>query len=418
MRILVLGLNFYPESVGIGVYTHDMCRYFHEAGNEVEVITGFPFYPELKKHPRYVGRHFMTEMVDGIEVRRCLTHVPREWSTAGRIRHEMSFAISATIRLLTVRRPDILVVVSPAFAPAVMGGFTARMRGVPFAVHVQDLQPDAAIELGLIKNERLAKTLWRAERWLYRNATAVSVLDDTMRRRLLAKGVPADKVAVFPNWVDLTADVPRGDAMRFRARYQLGHRFLVVYSGSMGVKHGLEQILSVARLAESDPNVLFILIGDGAVRGALERQASRLALRNVKFLPLQPVDRFPDVLAATDVAFIPQRPEVSNLVVPSKLLRLLACGSPVVAAADEASGLARLVRDSGGGVVVPPASAHAAWSAIHQIKEDEARRLQMAQRGQRYVGQRFSRERVLGNYLTLLWQVVGRSAAVAETPKS
>lgn len=416
MRIGVVGLNFYPERVGIGVYTHDMCRFFVEAGHTVWAVTGFPFYPELRPQAAsYTGRWFLTERLHGITVHRCYARVPRRWNVRGRIALELSFAVSALARLATLRRPDVLVVVSPPFAPAVLACVTARARRVPVATHIQDLQPDAAAELGMLRNHPLLRALYAAERLLYSSSTVVTALDETMQARIVEKGVPAEMVEVFPNWVDVELGERRNSANAFRAQHHFGDLFLVVYSGSMGVKQGLDLIVKVAALAVEDPSVRFVLIGDGPARMDLEREAREHSLLNITFLPLQPLERFHEVIAASDISLIPQRPEVRDLVMPSKVLRLMAGGCPVVAAAHADSSLARVLRQSGAGQVVTRHDPAAVWSAIRLLKASPEERSAMGTQGRRYVEEHFGRSAVLGRYLGLLEETA--RGGVARSPR-
>jgi colanic acid biosynthesis glycosyl transferase WcaI len=410
LRLTVVGLNFHPEQVGIGVYTTDMCRFIAKRGHDVTVVTGFPFYPEMRAHERYRGRRAFTEVIDGMTVHRCWTVVPRTWTGAARIRQELVFSAAAAARLATLRRPDVLVAVAPLLGAAVAAGVISRVRGVPLAVHVQDLQVDAAAGLGIVRNRLLLRALERAERWLYGTADAVTALDEPMRARILAKGVPADRVGVFPNWVDHAPAPDPAGAAAFRAEHGLEDRFLVVYSGSMGVKHGLRLVLDVAAGAD-DPGVRFLLIGDGVERPHLEREARVRGLNNVTFLPLQPLARMPAVLSATDLSLIPQRPEVRDRVVPSKLLRVLAGGVPILAATHADSGLAEVVRASGAGEVVAPGDAAGVWQAVRELKRCPERRREMARLGQAYAARTFGREAVLSAYVDRLEALARREPA-------
>jgi len=413
MRIGVVGVNFHPERVGIGVYTHDMCRFFAEAGHRVSVITGFPFYPELRPDPQYAGRWFLTEHVDGITVCRCFTYVPKRWSVAGRILHELSFLVSALPRLLALPKQDVLVVVSPPFLPAVLSTLVARFRGIPVAVHIQDLQPDAASNLGMLRNRFVLRRLYHAEHELYRRAALVSALDESMCARIVNKGIAAQKVVTFPNWVDVNFTPVSDRGAPFRMQNGFGEQFLVVYSGSMGLKQGLELMLEVAALAGQDSDVRFVLMGDGAARRHLEAVAHARGLTNVTFLPLQPLEMFGAAVAASDISFIPQRPEVRDLVVPSKVLRILANGSPIVAAAHPESGLAQLVRQSGAGVVVSRDDPSVMWDVIRELRSNPARRMGMGERGRAYAAEHFDRRMVLGDYLRRLGDVALRNDRVA-----
>ncbi len=397
LRIAVVGINFHPEQVGIGVYTHDMCRYFAEAGHDVVAVTGFPFYPDLRPHAGYAGRWFMDERIDGITVRRCYTYIPGDWKPRSRVLHELSFALSSLPRLALMRRPDVLIAVLPPLGTAVLAGVIARCRGIPFLLHVQDLQTAAAAELGLIRRPWLLRALRAAERAVVRRARLVSTLDEGMRDRIVRLGAPPERVAIFPNWIDVDAMHPV-DPDGFRRTHGLDGKFLVVYAGTMGLKHGLEHVIDVAGAAD-DATVQFVLIGDGPVRPRLESETLARGLRNVSFLPLQPLERFPSVIAASDLSIVPQRPEVRDLVAPSKLLRIMAGGSPVVAVAHPESGVAKMVDASGGGVVIGNGSPAATWAAIRELKAAPDRRACMGAAGRRHIARHYGRRLVLGRYL-------------------
>jgi colanic acid biosynthesis glycosyl transferase WcaI len=404
MRICVYGMNFHPEEVGIGVYTYDMCRFFREAGHEVEVVTSQPFYPTRPAD----GGTARREVFEGMTIRRYRGLQLGHWRAWSRILHEVTFAMVSAPGLLRMRRPDVVVAVSPGFVPAVTGVWLATLRGIPTVVHVQDLQLDAAGALRMINSRFVLRVLSLAERSMYRRATVVSTLDTHMRDRLLERGATQTQAVVFPNWVDEVEEGEHGGP-RFRAQHGLGTDFAVVYSGSMGAKHGLEFILEVAREGRHDRSTRFVLIGEGGQRDRLEKLAVEMQLTNVMFLPLQPRSEFSAVTAAGDLFLIPQRPVVGNLVVPSKLLRILAAGRPIVAAAQDGGGLATAVRESGAGVVVPFSDPAAAWRAIERLKADAEERRRMGRAGRAYVFERFGRQRVLTEYLEVLRRI-GRQA--------
>jgi colanic acid biosynthesis glycosyl transferase WcaI len=407
MRIGVIGLNFHPEQVGIGVYTHDMCRYFVQCGHDVTAIVGFPAYPSSTIRPEYRHRYFMTEQIDGITVKRCHSTVPRDGRSTGRIVQEVSFGVSSALRLAGLTRPSVVIAVLPPFAAACVAAAVCRFRSIPFVIHVQDLQADVAVELGLLSRGPLPAMVSALQKWLFRQAESISTLDERMRDRIRRQGVSGPRITVFPNWVDVDMRPnPRGvDAIR--REHGLEGKLVVLYAGSMGVKHGLDLILDLAGVARADRRVQFVLTGDGILRERLAKRVASEGLVNVTLLPIQPIERFRDLVAASDLALIPQRSEVRDLVVPSKPLRLLAAGRAIVAVADSTSGLARLVRESGAGLVLDCADLQAIWNALCLLLEDEGARVQMGDRGRRYAADRFSRDRVLGGYLGELEALVG-----------
>ena len=270
-----------------------------------------------------------------------------------------------------------------------------------------DLQPDAAVDLGMIRAGRLVRLLYRVERLAYQHAALVSTLTPAMRSRIVAKGIPAEKVALFSDWADPTLfDLPLAGAPRdVRQALGLDGRLLVVHAGNMGVKQGLEVVLGAA--AGADPDVTWVLVGDGAVRPALEREAAARGLRSVRFLPLQPEARFQELLATTDIALVTQQRTVADIVFPSKVLTLLAAGRPTVASVGASSEVARVVREAGAGLVVPPEDPAALRDAVLRLRDDPDARARMGAAGRAYARTHWDRARILPAMEARLSEVAG-----------
>lgn len=234
--------------------------------------------------------------------------------------------------------------------------------------HVEDLQPDAALDLGMLQPGRVAKALYRIEAAAYRNAALVSTLTETMRQRIVAKGIPPEKVTLFSGWVDpqlfLISPVTGSPAPR---------ELVVAHFGNMGVKQGLDVVLDAARITADNRQIRYLLVGDGAARPALEAQAASMGLTNLQILPLQPQERFLELLAGAGVCLVTQQANVADIVFPSKVLTLLAAGRPVVASVSAASEVARVVVEAGAGRVVRPEDAGQLASAIVELWQSPAR---------------------------------------------
>jgi colanic acid biosynthesis glycosyl transferase WcaI len=419
MRILVLGINYWPEDTGIAVFNAGRCEFLASRGHDVTICTGFPYYPYWRVPATYRGRVFATETHNGVTVLRSYVYVPRRITSAARVLHEASFIASATLRAIGSRRPDLLLTVSPPLGLAVTSGLLSRTWGVPYVFHVPDLQPDAALDLGMLPAGRLTQWLYGVERFAYRNAALVSTLTGAMQERIVAKGVPRRKVTRFPDWADPACfEVPRsGGAAAFRRTFGYGDRFLVVHAGNMGVKQGLDVVLDAAHLSRDRPEILYLLVGDGAMRRPLEIRARTMGLDNVRFLPLQPRDVFLDLLAAADVCLVTQQKVVADVVFPSKMLTLFAAGRCVLASVRDTSEVARVVREAGAGGVVQPENARALSDAIVAVRADGAARRMMARNARAYARAHWSRERILRGMEAALAGVVrggGASVPMAE----
>ena len=397
MRILVLGINYWPEETGIAVFNTGRCEYLAAQGHQVTMCTGFPYYPQWRVPEEYRRKLFAREGRHGVTILRSYLYVPRRVTSVRRVLHEASFIASSCLRALGERKPDLLFVVSPPLGLAVTAVLLSRLWKIPYIFHVADLQPDAAVDLGMLPAGRLTRFLYAVERLAYRRAALVSTLTEAMRRRIVSKGIPQEKVTLFSDWVDPPCfAVPlRGDGEVFRRAFGLGERFLVLHAGNMGVKQGLEVVLGAAKQSRDHPELTYLLVGDGAVRSTLEAQARALGLANVRFLPLQPREVFLHMLAAADICLVTQQRAVADIVFPSKVLTLLAAGCPVVASLNPGSGVARVVTDAGAGVVVAPEDPRALLEAILALWRDLEGLRVMGQRGRAYARERWDRGQIL-----------------------
>jgi colanic acid biosynthesis glycosyl transferase WcaI len=385
MRISVLGINFFPESIGIGLYTTEMCEYLRDVGHEVAVFTAFPYYPEWKIQQKYEGKLFLIENREGIIIKRSYVYVPRKVTTITRILHELSFIVSSFLNLLFSKRPEIIIVVSPPLLLGILAYVIGKLKRAPFVFHIQDLQPDAAVGLGMIKRSKFVGLLYKIERFIYKKACLVSVISDGMRERVISKGVPEGKVVVFPNWVDTDFIKPLQRQNGFRQRYGLGDKFIVLYAGSIGVKQGLEILLNVADSLRDLQDILFLIVGDGICKGALVKRAAELHLPNVKFLPVQPREFLPEMLSAADISLAIQQTTVTDFVMPSKLLGLFASGRPIIVSAHKESELSKVVKQANCAIIVKPEEPDQFKDAIFELYSDSDKREILGKNGREYI---------------------------------
>ena len=328
MKILIYGINYAPELTGIGKYSGEMGAFFAAAGHEVEVITAPPYYPHWAVDEAYRGRGWHREEREGVTVLRCPLYVPGEVTGARRIVHELSFLLSSLRWWIPryFRRYDVILVVSPPFHLGFPALLHKWLRGSRVVNHIQDLQVDAARDLKIIRNRALLRLLEGAERFLLRRMTRVSTISSGMRDKIIAKGVPADRLLMFRNWVDgkTVRPVAREDSLRGEWGYGPADK-VVLYAGNLGEKQGLPNVLDLAaRLRDRRPDVRFVIVGEGGTKEALVRRAAAEALTNVRFLPLQPLDKLAASLGSADAHLILQLRGAADLVMPSKLTNILA----------------------------------------------------------------------------------------------
>lgn len=407
MKVILWGINYRPESTGIAPFNAELAEYLAGAEHEVEVVTGFAYYPQWRKAPTD-RRLYRTDEINGIKVHRCAQYVPARVTTLRRMWHELSFGISSLLRVLFLPRADVYFVVSPPLFLGFCAWLAMLVKRSPYVFHVQDLQPGAAVGLGMVKGRTFIRLLYALESFAYRHAAAVSGISDGMMEEFRRKGVPARKRIYFPNWLRSTAAkaAPGG----FRARFDVpADHLLAVYSGNLGRKQGIDILLEAAERLQHNtavgpaaPVTIFIA-GAGAEREALADRVARLNLSNLRLLPLLSDEDYAMMLADADVGLITQASGTGQFFFPSKLLSLLQAGVPVATVADEDSELARAVGEGGFGVNVRPGQAEELAAALRRLGADALWLAQLAQHT-RWVD-RFSPALVLPHYAQALEQV-------------
>lgn len=361
MRILLYGLNFAPELTSTGRYTGEMANWLATQGHELRVVTSPPYYPSWRiRHP-YSGVRYTTEQAGGLTVYRSPLYVPRVLRTANRMLHLLSFALSSIPNLARscLWRPDAIILVVPTMLCTPQAALFARLTGALSVLHVQDFEFDALFGLGMARGRRIQRALAFIERFFLRRFDLVSTISTGMLARAKAKGVAGGRLRLFPNWSDVERfeQAAPDSALLRRLGVAVGHR-VVLYSGNLGEKQGLDGILDSAENFTGSSQITFLIVGDGAGRQRLIEAARSRALTNVVFAPLQPAELFPALLASADCHLIVQRRGVADAVMPSKLTNILAAGGNAVITAEPDTSLGQLCADYPGiATLVAPESA-------------------------------------------------------------
>jgi colanic acid biosynthesis glycosyl transferase WcaI len=395
MKVLILSINYWPEVTGIGAFTTYRAEHLAAAGHDVEVCTAFPYYPAWNVPAPYAGKLAMSEKRNGVRIVRSYIYVPNPVTAVKRVVHEASFIASSTFRALARRRPDVLLVVSPPLGLAAAAILLSRLWRIPYVFDVEDLQPDAAGDLGMLPAWAV-KVLYRVEEVAYSYARLVTTLTPSMRKKIIAKGVPGDKVELLePRMDDSLADLMPEEGTAFREHYNLGEKFLVTHSGNMGVKQGLDVVLNAARLLRGDNSMLFLFVGNGADCDRIRRRAVEMRLDNVRFLPLLDQIDFRGLLAASGVCLVTQQHSASEIAFPSKIVTYLAAGRPIVASVNPDCEVARVIQESGAGRVVDAEEPEALSFALQELRSEDLSKF--GENAREYANLRWSSVRVLGH---------------------
>jgi len=406
VRILIYGINYTPELTGIGKYTGEMASWLAQRGHEVRVVTAPPYYPAWSIREDYRGKLYRTEKIPGEPiVYRTPLYVPKKPTGFKRVAHLFSFMLGSLPIMLRqcFWNPDVVFTVEPTFFGAPLALLVAQATGAVSWLHVQDFEIDAAFDLGLLPAEGPIHSLALSlERAFTRAFTQVSSISNKMVERAETKGVAADCITLFPNWVDIDSVHPKDPAAPnlFRRELGLEGKTILLYSGNMGAKQGLELLAPLAASFENNPSIHFLFCGDGAFRPTLESLVSGHS--NVTLLPLQPLDRLNDLLNAADVHLLPQRAGAADLVMPSKLTGMLSSGRPIIATADPGTQVARVVAgDSAAqscGLVVPAEEPAALHTAVERLIADPALRAQLGANARCYAVRHLGRQQVLEQF--------------------
>jgi len=422
LKILIYGLNYAPELTGIGKYSGEMASWLAARGHQVRVVTAPPYYPAWAIRADYKNA-YATERVPGeppgaqITVFRCPLYVPARPSGLKRMAHLFSFMLSSIPVMLRQVwwQPDLVFTVEPTFFGAPLALLVAKASGAASWLHVQDFEVDAAFDLGLLPAQGPIHALALGlEKFFTRAFTRVSSISTKMLERALTKGIPAEHAILFPNWVDVDSIHPQPltEPNTFRAELGLpstgpSQKIILLYSGNMGAKQGLELLAPLASAfapggTHADPRVHFLFCGDGAFRPQLEILVA--GRPNVTLLPLQPLSRLNDLLNAADIHLLPQRAGAADLVMPSKLTGMLSSGRPVIATADPGTQVAQVVSGQGliphpaCGLVVPAEEEAALHAAAARLIADPNLRATFGTAARHYAVQHLGKQQVLEQF--------------------
>lgn len=391
--MLVLGLNYAPETTGIAPYTARMAEGL-TALADVTVLTTPPHYPQWRVDPDHRGWTTRSRSA-GVDVTRLRHYVPHNPRGVTRILSELSFTGRVLPRLHHLPRPDAVVVVSPGLVPAAAGVRWAVRRGIPVGVVVQDIYSFAVDTVSDVGRGAgwLKGRVRRTEAAMIASATGVLTIHDRMAEALSQLGpVPRERITVVRNWTHV--DPPRDPAALRAALGWPEDRRVLLHAGNMGAKQNLDVLVEVARLAEQcDQPLDVVLMGDGVERRRLEQVAA--GLERISFLDGVPEADFTSVLAAADVLCVSERPGLQEMCAPSKLTSYLVSGRPVVAATAPDSAAADDLRASGAGVVVTPDDPMALLEAALRLAGPET---DLGTRGPAYAAAHLGEQQALDGY--------------------
>lgn len=415
-RILILTLVFAPDGVSTATIMTELAQGLNKLGHDLIVVTTTPHYNRdldalayqpLK--PKWGQLLFQSEF-RGINVYHARVQAKGK-RVISRLIDYLRFHIISTLaawRLGGMYR--VVLAPSPPLTIGLSAMMLAFVRGVPFVYNVQEVYPDIAISLGILKNRIVIWALERLEQIIYARAEAVVVISEGFRRRLIAKGVPNQKLHVIPNFVDVGFIQPGDRHNDFSQQQRLDQRFVVLYAGNIGLTQDFETVIAAAKQLADISEICFLIVGDGARREWLVKEVKESAIPNVLILPYQPHSTVPLMYASSDICLVPMLRGTTLGTFPSKIYTIMAAGRPAIVAADPDSELAWVVGESKCGVVVPPGDQAALAEAIRSAYNNRGTLGEMGINGREYAVKNHSPEAVARRYHKLLLAVTRRKA--------
>lgn len=408
-KVVVLGINYAPEMTGIGKYTGEFCEFMTTEGYNVQVVTGHPYYPAWKGIGKTNSNWFCSENISGVSVWRCPLFIPNPKKTIQRILQDISFFLSSfiavTLLLFKRHKADLFFVVSPS----VLNGLTGLWYkfwhpGVKLVYHVQDLQIDAASELGMIRKKKLLSFLKKTELLIMRNADVVSTISEGMVKKIQAKSKDIKSPVLFPNWANNEKLFPCTPDHLFYQRYGLpADKRIVLYSGSIGEKQGLDIILdSAIAVGQQTDDIHFVISGTGPYFHILQTKSVDAGLKNLQFLPLLDIEDYNQLLNAAWLHLVIQKEVAADLLMPSKITSIVAAGGAVVVTASVNTSLYNLIHQHEFGWTIAPDHPEALTKKIIQLNTDNILIEKAKTNALNYAGQYIRKDKVINSFLSAL----------------
>ncbi|MDX2097747.1 MAG: glycosyltransferase family 4 protein [Leptolyngbyaceae cyanobacterium bins.59] len=401
MRILIYSYNYHPEPIGIAPLMTELAEGLVKRGHEVRVVTGMPNYPQRQIYEGYRGKFYLKEERNGVSIQRSYVWVRPKPGLLDRLLLEASFIFTSIFPAFKGWRPDVVLLTAPPLPASLPAALLGWVHSCPIVLNLQDILPDAAIHVGLLRNKVIIRAFEILEKIAYRTATKISVITDGFTENLTQKKVPAEKIVCIPNWVDVNFVRPMPKENAFRAEHKLEGKFVVMYSGNIALTQGLETVVRAAAYLSHILEIVFVIVGEAEALENLRAYCERFKADNVLLLPFAPREKLPEMLAAADVGLIVQKSNVISFNMPSKTQILLASGRPIVASVPENGTAARAVLQSGGGIVVKPEEDRALAYAVLDLYANPTKADMLGEKGRLYAEENYSFEKAISQYETL-----------------
>ncbi|NET00577.1 MAG: glycosyltransferase family 4 protein [Sphaerospermopsis sp. SIO1G2] len=418
MRILIYSYNYHPEPIGIAPLMTELAEGLVKRGHKVRVVTAMPNYPERQIYQEYRGKFYVNENINGVNIQRSFVWIRPQPNLIDRILLDASFVFTSFLPAFMGEHPDIIILTSPSLPVCIPATLLGWLRNCPVVLNLQDILPEAAIHVGLLKNKLLIKIFTALEKFAYAKATKISVIADGFVDNLLSKGVPEEKIVQISNWVDIDFITPsQKEDNPFRITHKLNGKFVVLYSGNIALTQGLETVIKAAAQLREITDIAFVIVGEAKGLQRLQQNCLELGADNVLLLPFQPRQKLPQMLAAADVGLVVQKKNVISFNMPSKIQVLLASGRAILGSVPDNGTAAKAIQKSGGGIIVPPEDPQALATEILNLYKNPDQVKNFGENSRKYAVEEYAFDHALNAYEVLCNSLTANGNAINTVAK-
>jgi len=412
----MLSLVFGPDTVSTANMMTDLARGLQEHGHEVTVLTSMPHYnptESVMANPAYRARlpRLYTENIEhGSRILRIYMPLKRNRIWRRALDYLWFHVITTLVAATKVPRQDVIFVPSPPITLGFSGYLVCLLLRARLIYDVRELWPDVPVRMGMIKNRLLLQLVYKLEDFVYKRSVAITSIARSFNESLMKRGVPKEKMHFTPNFVDVNWLNPCDKQNSFAREHGLTDKFVAFYAGNIGLTQGLEILVDVAKQLKDLPDLLIVIVGDGAGRAKLERAINEAGLSNMRLLPFQPYERVPETYGTADVCLSPMMFGFSYDTVPSKIYTAMAAARPVISACESDTESAQLLTESHGGLVVTPESSTEMAAAVRKLYGARELKEEMGRNARQWIVAHYSKDAVISTYDFVIRDAVAAAA--------
>jgi len=404
MKILIVHMRYFPDKTGTAPLVTQLAQSLVVHGPKVSVITSLTHYGRLSVDPDYLDfkGFFRSSEEFGVEIIRTRVYVPQGTGFMQRVWNYVTYNFLSVIAGIKADRADVILAVNPPITTTFAAWIVSLFHRAPLIIGIQDVWPDCIIQVNKLKNRILIFFSRILEKIQYRIANKVIVLSPGMQSNLERKGVDLEKIEIIANWADTDLVTPLPRENDFSHNHELRDKFVVLFAGNHGYIAALDNIILTAEILQETPDILFLFVGEGSVKGELIQYADEIGLENVRFLTTQPEQEWLEMLAAADLALVSLRADLAELNVPSKVYTLMSAARPILASVPEDSEVASLVLSAKSGIICTPEDPDALANSILEMKNSPDLLDEFGRNGRNYLLEKSNRKLQTKKYFSVL----------------